>query len=60
MTFRKVLNLFILTLLVSSCSKSGPILFSTESGNFNSGWEFVKDPTDGISPELFQKNLQPG
>lgn len=58
MAFRKILNLFILSLLVSSCSKSGPILFSTESGNFNSGWEFVKDPTDGISPELFQKNDQ--
>jgi len=31
-------------------------IFPTEPGNFNSGWEFVKDPTAPISPDLFQEN----
>ncbi|MDP2336611.1 MAG: glycoside hydrolase family 2 TIM barrel-domain containing protein [Bacteroidota bacterium] len=56
MTFRKLLNLFLWSLIVSSCVKSAPIIFPTDEGNFNSGWEFVKDPTGSISPELFQKN----
>jgi len=30
--------------------------FPVEPGNFNSGWEFVKDPTGQVSPDLFQEN----
>ena len=56
MTFRRILNLIVLILLISSCSKLAPIVFPTDPGNFNSGWEFLKDPTDSISPEMFQKN----
>lgn len=58
MTIRKVINIVIVSFLVSSCSKSASILFSTEPGNFNSGWEFVKDPADSISSALFLKNDQ--
>jgi len=55
MIFRKTLFFIVLTIIFSSCSTSAPILFSTEPGNFNSGWEFIKDPTDSISALLFQK-----
>lgn len=58
MTIRRIFNLIVLSLLVSSCLKSAPVLFSTQKGNFNDGWEFVKDPADSISPKLFQKNEQ--
>ena len=56
MTIQKALCILILGILVSSCHKSTPIIFSTETGNFNSGWEFVKDPSGEISSELFQKS----
>ncbi|MDP3644218.1 MAG: glycoside hydrolase family 2 TIM barrel-domain containing protein [Bacteroidota bacterium] len=56
MTLRKTLFFIVLTIILSSCSISAPILFSTESGNFNSGWEFIKDPLDSISSELFLKD----
>jgi len=58
MTIRKIINLFVLSLLISSCIKSAPIFFSTQVGNFNDGWEFIKDPTTAISPDLFQKSKQ--
>lgn len=53
MTNFKIVKLFILCLLVSSCMKRVPIKFSEEEGNFNLSWEFVKDPTDSISRDLF-------
>jgi beta-galactosidase len=56
MTIQKALFILILPFLVSSCHKSTPIIFSTETGNFNSGWEFIKDPSGEISSELFQKS----
>jgi len=56
MTIQKALFIVILPFLVSSCHKSTPIIFSTETGNFNSGWEFIKDPSGAISSELFQKS----
>lgn len=56
MIFRKTLFFIVLTIIFSSCSTSAPILFSADPGNFNSGWEFVKDPTDSISSALFQKD----
>jgi beta-galactosidase len=56
MTIQKALLILILPFLVSSCHKSTPIIFSTETGNFNSGWEFIKDPSGEISSELFQKS----
>ncbi len=56
MTIHKALFIIILPFLVSSCYKSTPIIFSTETGNFNSGWEFIKDPSGDISSELFQKS----
>ncbi len=58
MTIQKIFYLFILSLLLSSCLKSAPVLFSRLEGNFNEGWEFVKEPTNSISPELFKKNEQ--
>lgn len=51
------LTLFILLLaLFAGCNSKAKIVFHTESGNFNSGWEFVKDPSGEVSPELFQKS----
>ena len=58
MTIQRISYLVILCFLISSCIKSSPVLFSKLEGNFNDGWEFVKDPTDSISPELFKKNEQ--
>ena len=55
MTIQKTLFLFLMSLLVSSCHQSTSIVFPTEAGNFNLGWEFIKDPAGHISPELFQK-----
>ncbi|MDP3914051.1 MAG: glycoside hydrolase family 2 TIM barrel-domain containing protein [Bacteroidota bacterium] len=55
MTLRNPLFFIVLTIILSSCSTSAPILFSTEPGNFNSGWEFIKDPSGDISSEMFQK-----
>jgi beta-galactosidase len=36
--------------------KSTPVLFSRLEGNFNEGWEFVKNPADSISKEMFKNN----
>ncbi|MCX6237618.1 MAG: DUF4982 domain-containing protein [Bacteroidia bacterium] len=58
MTIRRILNLIVLSLLVTSCIKSAPIFYSTQAGNFNDGWEFIKDPTAPVSPEMFQKSGQ--
>ena len=58
MTIKRILYLLLLTSLLSSCMKSSPVLFSKLEGNFNDGWEFVKDPSDSISAELFKKNEQ--
>jgi beta-galactosidase len=55
MTSHKILTLLFLTVFLSSCGKKPAVVFSTGPGNFNAGWEFVKDPTGNISPELFQK-----
>lgn len=44
--------------LFAACKPDAKIIFSTETGNFNSGWEFVKDPADSITPELFLKKDQ--
>ena len=52
-------NLFVLLLaLFAGCNSRAKIVFPTESGNFNAGWEFIKDPTGEISAELFQKSDQ--
>lgn len=59
MTSTKILYLFLLTSLLSSCMKSSPVMFSKLEGNFNEGWEFVKDPVDSISRELFKRNNHP-
>jgi len=56
MTLRKTLFFIVLSIILFSCSTSAPILFSTEPGNFNSGWEFIKDPTDSFSSALFLKD----
>lgn len=51
-------SFLLLLALFSGCKSDAKIIFSTETGNFNSGWEFVKDPADSISPDLFQKKEQ--
>lgn len=56
MTLRKTFFFIVLTIILFSCNTTAPILFSTEPGNFNSGWEFVKDPTDSLSSALFVKD----
>jgi len=58
MTIQRIFYLVILCLLLSSCLKSVPVMFSKQEGNFNEGWEFVKDPAESISPELFKKSDQ--
>jgi|GEM_PF-126883 len=58
MSIFKIIKLFILCLLVSNCTKLIPVKFSTEVGNFNSNWEFIKNPADSISRDLFLKNDQ--
>lgn len=58
MSIRRILKLFVLCLLVSNCIKPVPIKFSTEDGNFNSNWEFVRNPIDSISKDLFLKKDQ--
>lgn len=55
MTTRLILFLFLLSIF-AGCNPRPKIIFPTNEGNFNSGWEFVKDPTGDISAELFQKN----
>ncbi len=55
MIFRFTIFIFLLTAFVG-CKSPAKIIFPTDPGNFNSGWEFVKDPVDSISPALFQKN----
>lgn len=45
----------LLALLVG-CNSTEKIIFPTNEGNFNSGWEFVKDPTDSFSSALFRKD----
>jgi hypothetical protein len=52
---RTIFKLFVLIVIISSCSKSAPMVFSTNPGNFNFGWEFVKDPAGDVSADLFQK-----
>ncbi len=54
MTTRITIFLLLLALF-AGCDSQTMVIFPTEVGNFNSGWEFVKDPTDSISPDLFQK-----
>ncbi len=58
MSIFKIFKLFILCLLVSNCTKLVPVKFSTEDGNFNSNWEFIKNPTDSISRDLSLKKDQ--
>lgn len=57
MVLRNTFYLFILSLLFSCIDKS-PVVFSTAEGNFNDGWEFIKDPADSISPEMFRISHQ--
>jgi len=45
----------LLLALFAGCKSQTKIIFPTEDGNFNAGWEFIKDPSGSISPELFQK-----
>lgn len=50
------LTLCILLLaLFAGCNSPQKIIFQTDEGNFNSGWEFIKDPSVEVSTELFQK-----
>lgn len=42
--------------LITGCNSRATVVFPINKGNFNDGWEFVKDPKTDISPELFQKN----
>lgn len=50
------LTLFVIILNVfAGCNSPKKIIFPTNEGNFNSGWEFVKDPSGVVSAELFQK-----
>jgi beta-galactosidase len=44
--------------LFAGCNSSAKIIFPTNEGNFNAGWEFIKDPSGEISSELFQKTDQ--
>ena len=47
---------FILLLaLFTGCNSHTKVFFQINEGNFNAGWEFVKDPKDSISAELFLK-----
>lgn len=58
MSVRKTLYLILLSILVSSCLKSAHVVFPVSKGNFNDGWEFVKDPATPISSGLFEKSEQ--
>ena len=50
------LTLYILLLaLFAGCNSPQKVIFPTNEGNFNSGWEFIKDPSGEVSTELFQK-----
>jgi beta-galactosidase len=55
MKYRFTFLLLILAILFG-CNSTAKIIFPTNEGNFNSGWEFVKDPTDSISSVLFLKD----
>jgi beta-galactosidase len=51
------ITLFMLLLaLFAGCNSRSNIIFPTNEGNFNAGWEFIKDPSGDVSPELFQKS----
>jgi len=52
-------TLIILGFLFSCTSRPGTEIPSNEL-IFNEDWEFIKDPVDSISPELFQNNSQSG
>jgi len=58
MTIQKSIQLIVLSILVSSCLKSAKVVFPVNKGNFNDGWEFIKDPTTPVSPGLFEKSEQ--
>ena len=42
-----------LLILGISCSEKQDVFIAPGDGNFNYGWEFIKDPTSTITPELF-------
>ena len=56
----KIKTAFLAFLLAvfAGCNSRQTVVFSTNVGNFNSGWEFVKDPADSITEVLFQKDEQ--
>lgn len=50
------ITFFLLMLAIfAGCNSPKKIIFPTNEGNFNSGWEFVKDPSGEVSAELFLK-----
>jgi len=55
MKYRFIFLLLVLALF-HGCKPQSKIIFPILEGNFNSGWEFVKDPTDSISSALFLKD----
>jgi beta-galactosidase len=56
MIIGRLIKLFLLCLAFSSCTERNEVSFLNEEGNFNNEWQFVKDPVDTISPQLFKKN----
>ena len=55
MSIRKIIQIFIICILVLGCTARVPLRFSIENGNFNNDWEYIKNPADSISSELFHK-----
>jgi len=48
----------LLLALFATCNANAKDLFPISKGNFNDGWEFIKDPKIDVSPEIFQENNQ--
>ena len=55
MVISSSLKILLFCLVVSSCSKHASDSFSPYEGNFNSDWEFVKDPSGTVTEDLFVK-----
>ena len=51
----KIACFLLLMGLFTGCNSRTKVFFQINEGNFNAGWEFVKDPKDSITAELFQK-----
>ncbi len=59
MIIRSLLAMSISLFVIVSCAEKKDVPIAPGEGNFNYGWEFVKDPADAITQNLFIQNESP-